>query len=433
MVFTQSCYPGAALASTTRLPDPRINRSSSALDSARSRVLIATSPDMTFRASLLLSFCVAASVLSAADLQVKSPDEFRNAIHSAKPGDRILVAAGEYGGGFSSTTLRGQAGQPIIIAAADPKNPPTFSNAPVGIYLSNPAHVQLENLVFTKISSNGLNIDNGRDVTNDSASHIVLKGLRVSDIGDRGNQDGIKLSGLNDFRVEGCTVERWGRGGGSAIDMVGCHRGVIDGCTFRHSGAESSNGVQCKGASASIRIQRCVFENAGGRAVNVGGNTGTPYFRPALKPDGGNVEAREIHVEGNRFTGHTGAIVFASADACAARFNTIERPARWAFRILQENNAPGFLPCRDCEVTDNVIVFESSRWSEGGVNVGAGTAANTFKFARNWWYCADRPENSRPKLPSAEQAGVYGRDPAEAKGKAGADAWREAPPALNAR
>jgi hypothetical protein len=390
---------------------------------------MATFPAMAFRTTLLLSCCAVASLVSAADLQVKSPDDFRKAIASAKPGDRILVAAGEYGGGFSSMNLRGQAGQPIVIAAADPRNPPTFSNARAGIYLSNPAHVQLENLVFTKISGNGVNIDNGGDMTNDTASHIVLNGLRVSDIGNRGNEDGIKLSGLNDFRVEGCTVERWGRGGGSAIDMVGCHRGTIDGCTFRHLDAEFSNGVQCKGASASITIQRCVFENAGGRAINVGGNTGTPYFRPPLKPEGGNVEARQIRVEGNRFAGHTAAIVFASADACAARFNTIDRPARWAFRILQENNAPGFLPCRNCEVTDNVIVFESARWSEGGVNVGAGTEANTFKFARNWWYCADRPANSRPKLPSPEDAGVYGKDPAEAKGKAGADAWKETPAA----
>jgi hypothetical protein len=94
-------------------------------------------------------------------------------------------------------------------------------------------------------------------------------------------------------------------------------------------------------------------------------------------------------------------------------------------RILQENNAPGFLPCRNGDVSDNLIVFNSARWSEGGVNVGGGTAPETFKFARNWWYCADRPDNSRPKLPSKEEAGVYGREPAEAKGIAGAVAWQE--------
>jgi hypothetical protein len=106
------------------------------------------------------------------------------------------------------------------------------------------------------------------------------------------------------------------------------------------------------------------------------------------------------------------------------RFNTIEVPGRWALRILQENRAAGFVPCRNAEFTDNVIVFESTKWSEGGVNIGAGVAPETFTFARNWWYCRDRPERSTPKLPTAEKEGVYGRDPAAAKERAGATAWR---------
>jgi hypothetical protein len=67
-------------------------------------------------------------------------------------------------------------------------------------------------------------------------------------------------------------------------------------------------------------------------------------------------------------------------------------------------------------------VFDSARWSEGGVNIGAGTAPETFKFARNWWYCTDRPERSRPRLPTPEIDGTYGRPVEAAKGKAGAEA-----------
>ena len=48
---------------------------------------------------------------------------------------------------------------------------------------------------------------------------------------------------------------------------------------------------------------------------------------------------------------------------------------------------------------DNLVVFRSDRWAEGGVNVGAGTASETFTFARNWWYCLDQPTRSRPQLP----------------------------------
>jgi hypothetical protein len=319
--------------------------------------------------------------------------------------------------------LRGAVDKPIIIAAEDPKTPPVFSDKAVGIHLSRPAYVELRGLSFTKLSGNGLNIDNGGG-TDESAHHIVLHGLRVSDIGGQRNEDGIKLSGISDFRVEDCVVERWGAGGGSGIDMVGCHRGVITGSTFRHTDPPGANAVQCKGGSSDITIRQNTFENPGGRGVNIGGSTGLPYFRPALKEGGGNAEARNIRVEGNRFIGGWSPVNFVGVDGAVVRFNTIERPVRWAIRILQENQGEGFVPCRNGEFTDNVVIFDSAKWSEGGVNIGGKTAPDTFKFARNWWYCVDRPGRSQPRLPTAEQDGSYGMEPSTAKGKAGADAFR---------
>ena len=353
---------------------------------------------------------------------------FRDAVSSARPGTRILLAPGVYGGGFHFANLRGEDGRPIVIAAADPQQPPVFRDANTGLHLSNPAFVELRDLVFTQLAHNGLNIDDG-NATNqpESAHHITLRGLRISDIGADGNHDGIKLSGLWDFSVVDCTIERWGTKGGSAIDMVGCHRGLIDSNVIRHKNPEPPNctGVQCKGGTSAIAIRRNRFEHAGGRGVNIGGGTGLPYFRPPLASDGEHAEARDIRVEGNTFVGAMTPVAFAGVDGAVVRFNTIERPARWALRIVQENRAPGFVASRNGAFTDNVIVFESSRWSEGGVNIGAGTAPETFTFARNWWYCADQPERSRPRLPTAETDGVYGKNPDAAAGKAGASAWRE--------
>jgi hypothetical protein len=156
----------------------------------------------------------------------------------------------------------------------------------------------------------------------------------------------------------------------------------------------------------------------------VGGSTGLEFFRPPLAPTGEFAEARAIRVEGNTFVGGGCAIAFVGVDGAIVRFNTIERPTRWALRILQENRAAGFVACRNGEFSDNLIVFDSGHWSEGGVNIGPSTAPATFKFARNWWYCSDRPDRSTPQLPTPESRGVYGRDPAEAKGRAGADAWK---------
>jgi hypothetical protein len=364
-------------------------------------------------------------LLRADEVQVKNAAELRTAVAAAKPGTRIVLAGGDYGNGFHFANLRGEEGRPIIIAAADPNQPPLFRNGNAGMHLSNPAYIELHHLVFTNLARNGLNIDDGGDVSgNPSARGILLRGLRVSDITAEGNYDGIKLSGLWDFRVIDCTIERWGTRGGSAIDMVGCHRGLIEGNTIRHKVPEPPNctGVQAKGGSSDILIRRNRFEHAGGRSVNIGGSTGLQFFRPPLAAGGERAEARNVRVEGNTFIGSVVPVAFVGVDGAVVRFNTIERPGRWALRILQETTAPDFVPSRNGEFTDNTILFESARWSEGGVNIGSGTAPETFKFARNWWLCADNPARSRPKLPTPELDGAYGRPIEEAARKAGAAA-----------
>jgi hypothetical protein len=88
--------------------------------------------------------------------------------------------------------------------------------------------------------ANGFNIDDGG--TFDSpAHHLILRGLTVEDNGPRGNLDGIKLSGVEDFLVEDCTVRRWGSGG-SAVDMVGCRRNTFAGnLVVWHAGEVSTH------------------------------------------------------------------------------------------------------------------------------------------------------------------------------------------------
>lgn len=385
----------------------------------------------TFRPLLLLLGIILGVSGWAADVPVATPAELRAAVAAARPGTKILLAGGTYAGGFLFANLRGEPERPIVLAAADPKNPPLFADAKTGLHLTNPAWVELRDLAFTRLSDNGLNLDDGGPAPlgegERRAHHITVRGLRVTDVGTTGNQDGIKLSGLWDFRVEDCVIERWGTGGGSAIDMVGCHRGVIAGNTIRHREPAPGNctGVQMKGGSAEITVVRNRFEQAGGRAVNIGGSTGRPFFRPPLAGAGPHAEARAIRVEGNTFVGGVAPMAFVGVDGAVVRFNTIEVPGRWALRILQENRAADFVASRGGVFTDNVVIFDGAQWAEGGVNIGAGTAPETFVFARNWWWCRDRPERSTPRLPTPETDGVYGRDPAEAKGKAGAEAWRE--------
>src|SRR5690242_20304749 len=56
--------------------------------------------------------------------RVRNIEELRRAVAGAQPGTRILLLPGEYQGGSLFTGLHGTPRQPIVIAAADPANPP---------------------------------------------------------------------------------------------------------------------------------------------------------------------------------------------------------------------------------------------------------------------------------------------------------------------
>lgn len=346
---------------------------------------------------------------------VRSVAELQAAVKAAKPGARIEIAPGDYAGGLFFTDLRGEPGKPIVIAGADPAKPPRFIGGENGLHLSNPFHVELHDLQVTGATGNGVSIDDGgRYVATQRG--IVLRRLRVADVGPRGNHDAIKLSGLLGFRVEDCTLENWGVGSGSGIDMVGCHQGILRGNTLRHSADARStggSGIQAKGGSRDIAIRGNRFEHAGERALNLGGSTGLQYFRPPLDQWTGTErwEAAGLLVEGNTFVGSSATICFAGIGDATVRFNTIVDPGRWALRILQETREPGFVPSRRGKFTDNIVVFRSDAWASGGVNIGPGTAPETFEFARNVWFCRDRPDRSKPALPTPERDGLYGTDP----------------------
>jgi len=335
--------------------------------------------------------------------RVADDASLRAALRQARPGTRIVISKGRYSPGVSVRDLHGTPAVPIVIEGEDPQNPPLFEGGSVAWQLSDCSYVTLRNLSVRGQRHNGINIDDG-GTFDTPAHHLVLEDLRVAEIGPSGNFDGIKLSGVDDFVVRRCTVEGWG---GQAVDMVGCHRGVIEDCTFRgRKGFSQHTGPQAKGGSSEIAIRRCLFIEGGGRAVQMGGSTGMRFFRPP----GALYEAKDIRVEGCVFVGSDAAVAFTGVDGGVFRYNTIYRPTRWILRILQETTAPGFVPCRRGRFERNLIVFRRNELSTA-VNIGPNTQPESFTFAHNWWFCEDRPEASKPQLPAAEIDGVYGIDP----------------------
>jgi hypothetical protein len=299
--------------------------------------------------------------------------------------------------------LHGTEAQPIVIEGSDERDPPRFRGGQEGWHFSDCSYLILRNVTVQGQTGNGINADDGGS-SETPAHHLVLERIRVQDIGPRGNHDAIKLSGVDDFILRDCTLAGWG---GQAIDMVGCHQGLIERCRFvGQPGYSQDSGVQTKGGSRRIVVRDCHFRNGGGRAVNVGGSTGLDYFRPR----GVGYEAQEILVEGCTFVGSLAPIAFVGVDGAVVRYNTIYHPDKWVLRILQETNAPGFLPCRRGRFENNLIVFRREA-VQVIVNIGPNTQPESFTFSQNLWYCQDRPDASRPELPARETGGIYGVDP----------------------
>jgi hypothetical protein len=335
------------------------------------------------------------AALSAGEITVRDSEALRSALRDLKPGTNLKIGPGEYPGGHSVSGV-----EKLTLEALDPKQPPLFKGGKTGFQFSRCSDLTLRHLAFAGQSVNGLNLDDGGDLKN-PVSGITLEHIEVRDVGPKGNYDGIKCSGLEKLTIRDCTITGWG---GQGIDFVGCHRSLITGCRLSgKEGFSASAGIQLKGGSSEIIIEKCHFTNAGQRPLNLGGSTGLAYFRPP----GVKYEAARLIVRNNTIDGSLCAAAFVGVDGVEFIANTIIDPQKWIFRILQETQEPGFAPCRNVLIKDNRITFRRSR-VQTDINIGGGTSPETFRFEGNHWVAEDQPGSSRPKLPVDEKNGVYG-------------------------
>jgi hypothetical protein len=327
------------------------------------------------------------------------------AMRDAAPGTRVVLAHGRHAPIGSLADLRGEPGAPIAIIGAEGSiiDGRLTDEVMAGLHLSNPSYVVVEGLTVENAYPHGISIDDGGDYST-PAGPIVLRGLTLRNIGRGGNNDCLKMSGVDGFQVLESEFENCDEG--EAIDMVGCHRGFISGNTFRKTPLTA---LQTKGGSSDIVIHGNRFIEVTARSVNLGGHTGAPYFRPLDAP----FEAARIQVLSNIFyrSGDT-AIAFTGCVECLAAHNTIIDPQRHVVRLLEEH--PDREIGRAGRFINNLVVFKANDVREL-VSAGANSRPEAFARGGNLWYARDRAQFTEPthdrRFPP-EEGSLRGANPA---------------------
>lgn len=352
---------------------------------------------------LLLSCFFLPSLLLGQVLHVGTGQPYANltqAVNVVQPGDTIMVHAGTYAGGLFFNNLKGTPAQWITIKNA-PGEQPIINGGNNAIQLTDPAYLRISGLLFQHQTANGFNTDDGGTYTT-PAHHVVFDNCIFRDISATGNNDLLKLSGLDSFEIRNCQFIN-GSPGGSGVDMVGCHYGVIENNYFENLG---SNSIQAKGGTAWIRIQGNFFKNGGQRTLNLGGSTGLPFFRP----DTARYEAAHLQVFANIFVGSWAPIAYVGAVQVEVVNNTIYKPENWVIRILQESVDPDrFLECGDNSFVNNIIYLGHTLNTT--TNIGPNTRPQTFLFSNNLWYNSASPTWNGPFLPTPDLNQVLNENP----------------------
>lgn len=354
----------------------------------------ACEPLTTFETGLAPSAVLHVATTGNADADGTEQDPFDSieaAVAAAGPGTAIRVHAGEYPGDLFLSDVNGTAQAPIWIGGAPGEARPVIGGdgSAEALHVSGARYLVLHDLEITGTSANGVNLDDRGDYADAEAlRHVVVRNMKFYAIGTGGNNDCLKISGANQFFVldsefSDCSA------GGSNIDHVGCHDGLIAGNSFEGGGTA----VQTKGGSRAIEIRGNVFRQNGGRAVNMGGSTGFEFFRPPLDAAGRHYEARDIRVIANVFDRSAEVAAMPGCVDCLFAHNTVYRPTTRILRILQETMTSDdyiFLPASGGEVANNLFVFRRAEIPSGrAINVGEDTRPETFTYTNNLWFASD--------------------------------------------
>jgi len=317
---------------------------------------------------LLFSLMVAAALVGkATGLHVGTGQTYATisaASAAVAPGDTIYVHANAKNAPYTdapSISLTGTSSKWITIC-----NYKTDSVSIVNEY-------QLVSAQYVKIT--GLNFDGGNKVRSSGSIHLLFmegsscgaghdfiiencKFTNLNNTGDGSTGDMLKIDNSTNFQVLNCLFEN-GTNITDGIGLNGDRNGLVKNCTFENIGPVGAgcDGSHCKGGSIYITYQANMFINCGGSGLDIGGDTGTPYYCPAYNAST-SFESDSCSVFSNIFIGGTTGVRLGSCWNAQIYNNTCFKLRTFAFRVLNESENPIYV--KNNNIYNNIITTNST-------------------------------------------------------------------------
>lgn len=326
---------------------------------------------------------------------VNPGDEWSQLAAQLRPGDEVILLPGVHRPAILED-LSGTAERPIVIRSLDTDNIAVI-NAAIGaagagggrhgLLLRNMKYVVIRNVIVTGASVHGIEASGPNAQVPDADGRppsLVLRNVRVERIGPIGRRNAVLLRNLDQVVIERCEFEGWG---GSAIELVACNDVSIQNCSFK--GLEDfsqMNAVQIRAGSQRVQVTNCIMIDSGVTGIAIGGTSELTEFRQR-SDDSQRHEAGRVRVSDNLFRGGHSAVAFINCDQCSVRNNTIFRPQRWVYLVL-DRKEPYLAATRRSVFASNLV-----RWEPGDIrqfsHLNEGVSSSGLVLEQNLWWSPD--------------------------------------------
>jgi|GEM_PF-3143387 len=309
--------------------------------------------------------------------------KFHMAQAVVKPGEAIRILPGTYtthdtGKFMDFSGLHGTADAPIWIGGIPGEEMPVLKGGKEAVNCLNSSYIIFHDITIDGATENGFNINDGGNFSDyNAAHHFVFRSLRAFNVGESGNNDFFKFSGINNYWFfdneasnKSILNTTAGNGDSSGIDNVGCHEAYIAGNYFHDM---RGNAFQFKGGSYDADITQNLMINCGERSIIIGGYSGIDGYRvfrdlkeAVAKGEYPHYEAEKIRAYSNIIIDPVASVAIITAKDCFFVNNTVINPRDFLVRILHEDGIPEDLSephvdgfNHDNTISNNIFYYSS--------------------------------------------------------------------------